>query len=106
MFNRAAEAVSGPRTSTVLNSSMAVTWTPLRNMGHAVNTEAGENCPILSPCGKYFFFTSRKAESVAPSPTYDSIKARWTEPENGQRDVYWIDARIIEKFRQFREEPQ
>jgi len=33
------------------------TWATPRNLGPSINTAAHENCPMLSPDGKYFFFT-------------------------------------------------
>jgi ankyrin repeat protein len=49
-------------------------WTPLKNMGEKINTEYVENCPILSPDGKFLFFT-----------------------RNG--DIYWVDAKVIQEFK-------
>ena len=76
-------------------------WLPLKNMGERINSEWGENCQILSPCGKYLFYTSRRVgrlSDVTPL-TYEAIKKAWTEPQNGNGDIYWVDARIIEEFR-------
>ncbi|MCP4218327.1 MAG: hypothetical protein GY765_27065 [bacterium] len=56
------------------------TWTPLKNMGEPINTEGVEYCPILSPDGKYFFFTRK--ERIAP-----------------EGNIYWVDAGIIESLR-------
>jgi hypothetical protein len=71
-------------------------------MGERVNGKGGENCQILSPCGKYLFYTSRryKDRKIKPFVTYDDILTSWTEPQNGLGDIYWIDARIIEELRQ------
>jgi len=55
-------------------------WTPLKNMGDAVNTDAREFCPMVSPDGKYLFFTSK---------------------QRGDGDIYWVDARIIETLRNY-----
>jgi Tol biopolymer transport system component len=49
-------------------------WSIPVNMGAAVNTKANENCPILSPDGKYLFFT--RAD-----------------------DIYWVSAQVIETLR-------
>jgi len=54
------------------------TWTALKNMGSAVNSDKREFCPMLSPDGKYFFFTSKRT---------------------GANDIYWIDAKIIDTLR-------
>jgi hypothetical protein len=51
-------------------------WSAAANMGPEINTEAGENCPQVSPDGKYFFFNR-----------YDAA-ADWG-------DMYWVDAAII-----------
>lgn len=76
-------------------------WTPLKNMGDKINSEGGENCQILSPCGKYLFYTSRRHRdlSTVTPLTYDAIMKAWTEPQNGYGDIYWIDAKIIEELK-------
>ncbi len=50
-------------------------WTKPENMGDKINTEHNENCPILSPDGKFLFFT-----------------------RNG--DIYWLDAGVIQSFKE------
>jgi glyoxylase-like metal-dependent hydrolase (beta-lactamase superfamily II) len=50
------------------------TWSDPENLGSAVNSPAAEYTPMLTPDGKYLFFTSSRA---------------------GQDDIYWIDARVI-----------
>ncbi len=46
-------------------------WTVPVSLGDRVNTAANENCPALSPDGKYLFFT-----------------------RGG--DIYWVDARVLD----------
>jgi Tol biopolymer transport system component len=53
-------------------------WTQAVNMGEAINTESSEFCPMLSPDGRFLFFTSRRT---------------------GNDDIYWVDAAIIERYR-------
>lgn len=72
-------------------------WPPLKNMGRAVNSEGGENTQILSPCGKYMFYTSRQYKGG--SSNYDAIRETWSKPQNGRGDIYWVDAKIIEQLR-------
>jgi len=36
------------------------TWSKLKNMGEKINSPESDYCPMLSPDGKYFFFTSKK----------------------------------------------
>ncbi len=50
-------------------------WTDPVNMGENINSSKYDYCPILSPDGKYLFFSSSRT---------------------GNGDVYWVDARIIE----------
>jgi Tol biopolymer transport system component len=54
------------------------TWTEARNMGKTVNSEGYDFCPMLSPDGKYLFFTRNI---------------------NRNGDIYWVDAKIIDAFR-------
>lgn len=54
-------------------------WGKLFNMGEAVNSDAIEYSPMLSPDRKYLFFTSTRS---------------------GNGDIYWIDAAIIEKIKE------
>ena len=53
-------------------------WSALKNIGKPVNNEHNENCPMISPDGKYFFFFR-----------YDGKQCR----------TYWVDVRILEKLR-------
>jgi len=50
------------------------TWTKAKNMGSEINSEDHELCPFVSKDGKYLFYTRNK-------------------------DIYWADAGIIERFR-------
>ncbi len=50
-------------------------WTNPVNMGGKVNSPHQEYIPSVSPDGRYFFFTSNKS---------------------GNREIYWMDAKIIE----------
>ena len=50
------------------------TWSKARNMGEPINTEYLEFCPMMSPDGKYLFFTSYR---------------------RGDGDIWWVDAKII-----------
>ena len=53
-------------------------WTMAINMGHPINSDAGEICASVSPEGKYLFFQSRRT---------------------GNMDIYWADAKIIEDLK-------
>jgi hypothetical protein len=60
------------------------TWTEPVNLGPTINTDTIEYCPMVTPDGKYLFFSRR-------------IGATWEETTGG--DVYWVDAKVIEQFR-------
>lgn len=57
------------------------TWTKPVNMGEKINSASSEYAPILSPDGKFFFFTSNKT---------------------GNWDIYWMDSRIIKELKKSR----
>ncbi|MCX6556248.1 MAG: ankyrin repeat domain-containing protein [Candidatus Aminicenantes bacterium] len=48
-------------------------WTTPKNMGDKINSEYHENCPMLSPDGKFLFFTRNN-------------------------DIYWVDALVIKNL--------
>jgi ankyrin repeat protein/glyoxylase-like metal-dependent hydrolase (beta-lactamase superfamily II) len=49
-------------------------WSKPLNMGDKINTKSNENCPILSPDGKFLFYTSGN-------------------------DIYWVSAKVIDELR-------
>jgi hypothetical protein len=53
-------------------------WSNPVNMGPKINSQADEYIPYVSPDEKYFFYTSNKT---------------------GNREIYWVDARIITYFK-------
>ena len=53
-------------------------WSEPRNLGAPINTIGPDYTPMLTPDGKYLFYTS--------GPT-------------GPDDLYWVDARVIERLR-------
>lgn len=53
-------------------------WTSSTNMGAKINSPALDGLPMVTPDGRYLFFVSDR---------------------NGNYDVYWVDAEIIEELR-------
>jgi hypothetical protein len=78
-------------------------WSPLKNMGDAINSPANEHCPILSPDGKYLLFSSGRSRhpNYSEEPiTLDQKLAMMNSWGNGRNeDIYWIDSRIIDSLR-------
>ena len=52
-------------------------WSEPQNMGSDINSSSYDYCAILSPDGKYLFFSSSRT---------------------GNGDIYWVDAKIIENY--------
>ena len=80
------------------------TWTAGTNMGPAVNDLANtQHSPYVSPDGRYFFFSSNAAaEPAAPSLkglTHARLVELNSSPRNGNSDIYWMDARIVQELR-------
>ena len=78
------------------------TWTKAKNMGNKINTPGFEYCPMITPDGEYFFFTSARREggSIPDKPlTYEEFKKYHNSPANGFSDIYWIDSSIIETLK-------
>jgi hypothetical protein len=78
-------------------------WSPLENMGAAINTEANEHCPILSPDGKYLFFSSGRNlhpnYNEGPITLNQKLEMMNSWGNGRNEDIYWIDARIIDSLR-------
>lgn len=78
------------------------TWTKAKNMGKKINSSVSEVYPFVTPDGKYLFFSSRrtthKAFSQVPITYEEKIKIL-TGPGNGNADIYWVDAGIIQEYK-------
>lgn len=55
-------------------------WSALKNMGKPINNEHNENCPMISPDGKYFFFFRYN-------------------PKTDKSATYWVNIEIIETLK-------
>jgi hypothetical protein len=53
-------------------------WSKPVHMGNIINSDKSENRPCVTPDGKYFFYSSTV---------------------RGNRDIYWVDAKIIESLK-------
>ena len=56
-------------------------WSEPVGLGPAVNTPGSDNCPRLTPDGKFFLYSSERSD-------------------RGKSDIYWISTEIIHKTRQ------
>ena len=53
-------------------------WTEATNLGPEINTSETDYCPKVSPDGRFLFYTSRST---------------------GGGDIYWVDARVLDRYR-------
>ncbi len=78
-------------------------WTPARNMGEAINRRGAEFGTVLSPDGKFLFFTRQAVSQAVKRPdgplTYDDYVKMKTGFDNGSSNIWWVDAKIIEGLR-------
>jgi Tol biopolymer transport system component len=77
-------------------------WTEAKNMGETINTSATEVYPFVTPDGKYLFFGSNRtvhADYSETPLTYDEKIAILNSPGNGNHDIYWVDAKVIDELR-------
>jgi hypothetical protein len=78
-------------------------WSKAKNMGDKINSYYKDMAPIATSDGKYLFFSSnrRKVLNMADKNLkYQNIVDALNSPQNGSQDVYWVDAKIIDKLRQ------
>ena len=74
-------------------------WSAPRHLGPSVNTPAREFCPILSPDGKYLYFTSEigfAADPRARPLSMREFRERLHSVRNGLGNIYRIDRAVLE----------
>lgn len=62
-------------------------WSDLIRLDDTVNTPAHEWCPMITPDGRYLFFSRLQGPAGPP----------WAESTVG--DVYWVDVRVLDSHR-------
>lgn len=79
-------------------------WTGPFNMGEPINmpgTSAGS--AFVTRDGKYLFFSSDRTNDRENVPggklTVEVLEKLYFGPQNGLSDIYWVDARIIDRLR-------
>ena len=60
-------------------------WGPPLNLGPTINTADTEFCPMVTPDGRYLFF-SRRYGGDSWATTTDA-------------DVFWVDIAVVERLR-------
>ncbi len=79
-------------------------WSEPVNMGDKINTPGGrEYSAYVTRDGKYLFFMSTRSPDGANRNQQEFSAANLARiqdsPENGNSDIYWVDAAIIEDLR-------
>jgi hypothetical protein len=76
-------------------------WSTPVSLGGVMRADAFDFCPMVSPDGAYFFFSSARPRfgSAGGPITWDGLFAAQSRPENGSTDVYWMDTSFIETLR-------
>lgn len=78
-------------------------WTKPINLGPRINSDVNESCPVISPDGKFIFFTSyryKKMSTIQEPMNYDEFTSLIKEPgKNGNGDIYWVSTSVIEKLK-------
>lgn len=78
------------------------TWSEGVNLGKKINVpEDSALSPYVSPDGKYFFFASarKRADFLSwKEITWTRLQDLHVSPQNGDSDIYWIDAQIIKNL--------
>lgn len=75
-------------------------WTQPKNLGEKINTSGMEFCPSLSPDGKTLFFSRRTIPAQEGEKwSYFEMMSNFSSLENGQGNIYYIDADFINELR-------
>jgi Tol biopolymer transport system component len=76
-------------------------WQPARNIKE-LNSARLDYCPYISPDGTTVFFTSER--NALPrtfsktKATYQDIVDATLSPLNGSGNIYWVDAKVLQKY--------
>ncbi len=74
-------------------------WTDPVNLGEKINSRYSDWGPVVSPDGKYLFFSSfRNIEPIATASRgyLEYLTARLGTPSPGKGTLYWVEAKVIE----------
>lgn len=76
-------------------------WQKAQNLGPKINSPSFEYCPMMSPDGKYFFWTSYRSTPLNNSEgyNYSTYIQRIESSDNGLGNIYWINAKVLDEFR-------
>lgn len=73
-------------------------WTVATPLPESINSPQMEYCPMLSPDGKFLFYSSYRSPLAWPSSaprSHEDVMALLEGPQNGLGDVYWVDISAV-----------
>ena len=78
-------------------------WSDPVNMGDRINSSAnGEYSAYVTNDGRYIFFMSTRLMPDDKKPgklTYKTLETLYTQPQNGNSDIYWMKADFIKQLK-------
>jgi hypothetical protein len=76
-------------------------WSEPVNLGAVVNLDNARGwSPYVSPCGEAFFFMATRSREIKEADwNYETLKQLNDSPNNGNADIYWLNAGFIEHLR-------
>lgn len=76
-------------------------WSPPRNLEGVMSVDRSDFCPMMSPDGRYFFFSSARPRFGGDDGviTWNGLFDAQSRPENGGTDIYWMDAGFVDELR-------
>ncbi|MCP4724167.1 MAG: hypothetical protein GY863_03980 [bacterium] len=77
-------------------------WTEAVNMGKLFNTSGSEYSAHITANGKYIFFSSTRSildSDQIRSLSFTKFRSAQNSWGNGNPDIYWVDAKVIEELR-------
>jgi hypothetical protein len=87
----------------LVNRHIDDTWAEPVNMGPLFNSPSGAEWSFyISPDARYCFFMATRQPNMEHRPkvlTIDFFNNFVTEPQNGNADIYWIDAKVLKNYR-------
>lgn len=73
-------------------------WTAGKNLGSKINSAFMDQCPVVSPDGKYLFFTSFRdngnfnfKKGISTKEYFQLLQS----PFNGMANIFWVDGKSI-----------
>ena len=73
-------------------------WSKAENLGPEINSSALDFCPVVSPDGKWLYFTSERGFADGPQQrrlTSAALTRKLRGPGNGLGDIYRVDLRPV-----------